>query len=39
VKIIKGFPAKNADPTLKVVEFCIFDELTLGFFKQEFDKI
>ena len=35
----KDFLVKNAGSSLKIVEFCIFDELTLGFFKQEFDKL
>ncbi|MBZ0158449.1 MAG: macro domain-containing protein [Alphaproteobacteria bacterium] len=33
------FLRENPDSPLSVVEFCIFDELTLGYFKQEFDTI
>lgn len=30
---------KNKDSSLEVVEFCIYDELTLGHFKKEFEKL
>ncbi len=33
------FLQKNHDSTLKIIEFCIFDEETLAYFRQEFDKI
>lgn len=33
------FLLKNNNSPVKIVEFCIFDELTLGFFKREFDKL
>src|SRR5208337_1703552 len=39
VSTARDFLTGNADSSVKVVEFCIFDELTLGFFKQEFDKL
>src|SRR5208283_3194597 len=39
VSTAKDFLVKNSHSSVQVVEFCIFDELTLGFFKQEFDKI
>ncbi len=39
VRTAKDFLAENTGSSLKVVEFCIFDETTLGFFKQEFDKL
>ena len=29
----------HKDTSLGIVEFCIFDDLTLGYFKQEFDKL
>ncbi|MBF0558354.1 MAG: macro domain-containing protein [Nitrospirae bacterium] len=35
----RDFLLKNSNSPVKIVEFCIFDELTLGFFKQEFDKL
>jgi O-acetyl-ADP-ribose deacetylase (regulator of RNase III) len=35
----KMFFQKNPDTSLKFVEFCIFDEQTLNYFKQEFDKL
>ncbi|MEW6116164.1 MAG: macro domain-containing protein [Nitrospirota bacterium] len=35
----KRFLEENGATSLEVVEFCIFDELTLGYFKQEFAKI
>ncbi len=30
---------KKSNSSVQVVEFCIHGELTLGFFKQEFDKL
>lgn len=33
------FLRDNPDSSLAVVEFCIFDEETLGYFREEFDKI
>src|SRR5208283_297858 len=39
VSTAKDFLMKNSDSSVQVVEFCIHDELTLGFFKQEFDKL
>ncbi len=35
----KKFLSSHRDTPLEVVEFCIFDEHTLSFFKQEFDKL
>lgn len=35
----KAFLEKNAESPLSVVEFCIFDDETLGFFQQEFAKL
>lgn len=31
-----AFLKKNNDSSLKIIEFCIFDELTLSYFKKEF---
>ncbi len=39
VSTAKDFLMKNSNSSVQVVEFCIHDELTLGFFKQEFDKL
>jgi O-acetyl-ADP-ribose deacetylase (regulator of RNase III) len=39
VSTSKDFLIKNSNSSLQVVEFCIHDQLTLGFFKQEFDKL
>ena len=33
------FLQENKDTSLETIEFCIFDDLTLGYFKQEFDKL
>jgi len=30
---------ENPETSLEVVEFCIYDDLTLGYFKKEFEKI
>ncbi len=35
----KGFLKDNPDTSLEIVEFCIFDEQTLGHFKLEFAKL
>ncbi|GER92401.1 macro domain-containing protein [hot springs metagenome] len=35
----KRFLEENPNVSLETVEFCIFDDLTLGYFKQEFDKL
>jgi O-acetyl-ADP-ribose deacetylase (regulator of RNase III) len=35
----KKFLQEHKDTPLEIVEFCIFDDLTLGYFKQEFDKL
>jgi O-acetyl-ADP-ribose deacetylase (regulator of RNase III) len=35
----KKFLQEHKDTSLEIVEFCIFDDLTLGYFKQEFDKL
>lgn len=35
----KRFLEDNANASLEIVEFCIFDEQTLGHFKQEFAKL
>jgi O-acetyl-ADP-ribose deacetylase (regulator of RNase III) len=35
----KDFMLRNSNSSVQLVEFCIHDELTLGFFKQEFDKL
>lgn len=35
----KEFLQEHKDTSLEIVEFCIFDDLTLGYFKQEFDKL
>ncbi len=39
VRTARDFLIESANSSVKVVEFCIFDELTLGFFKREFDKL
>ena len=39
VSTVKDFLMKNSSSSVQVVEFCIHDELTLGFFKLEFDKL
>jgi len=39
VTTAKDFLVKNSHSSVQVVEFCIFDELTLGFFKKEFDNL
>ncbi len=39
VSTAKDFLMKNSNSSVQVVEFCIHDEHTLGFFKQEFDKL
>lgn len=33
------FLKKHTDVSLDVIEFCIYDEITLGHFKKEFDKL
>jgi O-acetyl-ADP-ribose deacetylase (regulator of RNase III) len=33
------FLQENKDTSLETIEFCIFDDLTLGYFKHEFDKL
>lgn len=35
----KKFFMDNKQTPLEIIEFCIFDELTLNYFKQEFDKL
>lgn len=35
----KNFLEEYKDTSLEIVEFCIFDDLTLSYFKQEFDKL
>jgi O-acetyl-ADP-ribose deacetylase (regulator of RNase III) len=30
---------KNPKTSLELIEFCVYDDLTLGYFKKEFDKI
>lgn len=39
VNTSKDFLTRNINSSIKAIEFCIFDEITLGFFKQEFDKL
>ena len=39
VSTARDFLLKNSNSSVQFVEFCIHDELTLGFFKQEFDKL
>jgi O-acetyl-ADP-ribose deacetylase (regulator of RNase III) len=34
-----GYLKENAKTSIEVVEFCIYDELTMGFFRKEFEKI
>jgi O-acetyl-ADP-ribose deacetylase (regulator of RNase III) len=29
----------NPESSLKLIEFCVYDDLTMGYFKKEFDKI
>lgn len=35
----KKFLEENSNSSLEIIEFCIFDDLTLSYFKQEFDKL
>lgn len=35
----RRFLEEHKDTSLEIVEFCIFDELTLGYFRHEFDKL
>jgi len=35
----KKFLKKNPSSSVSLIEFCIFDDQTLGYFKQEFDKL
>lgn len=35
----KKFLEENPNSSLEIVEYCIFDELTLTYFRQEFDKL
>ena len=30
---------KNPESSLELIEFCVYDDLTMGYFKREFDKI
>src|SRR5512135_2774732 len=34
-----SFLKKHTDVTLDVIEFCIYDDITLGHFKKEFDRL
>lgn len=35
----KKFLEENPNSSLEIIEFCILDDLTLSYFKQEFDKL
>ena len=35
----KKFLESNIDTSINIIEFCIYDEDTLGYFKKEFDKL
>lgn len=39
VDTARDFLTEKKHSPLQIVEFCIFDELTLGFFKKEFDRM
>ncbi len=39
VKEAVEFFKKNKDSSLQVIEFCIYDDLTLSYFKREFDNL
>ena len=39
VRESEGFLKKISDSSLEVVEFCVHDELMLGYFKKEFDNL
>lgn len=39
VDTVKKFLEEHKDTSLEIVEFCIFDDLTRGYFEQEFDKL
>jgi O-acetyl-ADP-ribose deacetylase (regulator of RNase III) len=39
VKEALNFIKKNPKSSLEVIEFCVYDELTVGYFRKEFDKI
>jgi O-acetyl-ADP-ribose deacetylase (regulator of RNase III) len=39
VDTARDFLANKTSSSVKVIEFCIFDEITLGFFREEFDKL
>lgn len=34
-----SFLKKQTDSSLRLIEFCIYDDLTLGYFKKEFEKL
>lgn len=39
VKEALNFIKKNPKSSLEVIEFCVYDEFTVGYFRKEFDKI
>jgi O-acetyl-ADP-ribose deacetylase (regulator of RNase III) len=39
VGVSADFMTKHKNSTLKVIEFCIYDDMTLGHFKKEFDAL
>jgi O-acetyl-ADP-ribose deacetylase (regulator of RNase III) len=39
VKEAERFLQENKDTSLEIIEFCIFDDRTIDYFKQEFDKL
>jgi O-acetyl-ADP-ribose deacetylase (regulator of RNase III) len=39
VKEALNYIKKNPQNSLEVIEFCVYDDLTVGYFKKEFDKI
>ncbi|MEW6162275.1 MAG: macro domain-containing protein [Nitrospirota bacterium] len=39
VKEAVNYTEKDPESSLELIEFCVYDDLTLGYFKREFDKI
>jgi O-acetyl-ADP-ribose deacetylase (regulator of RNase III) len=35
----KRFLQEHKDTSLEIAKFCIFDDISLGYFEQEFDKL
>lgn len=39
VKEALNYIKENQESSLELIEFCVYDDLTMGYFKKEFDKI